>query len=368
MSNTTKVGLVGCGNISGIYFEAGKTFEILEIVACADLFRERAEEKAREHGIPKAYNVEELLADPEVEVVLNLTIPNAHGTVGLAALEAGKSVYNEKPLAISREEARRMLETADSKGLRVGCAPDTFMGGGLQTCRKLIDDGWIGRPVAATAFMMSHGPETWHPDPDFFFQPGAGPMFDMGPYYLTALATLLGPVRRVTGSAQSAFPERTILSQPKYGQTIKVNTPTHVAGVMDFESGVVGTLVTSFDVWSSELPRIEIYGTEGSMSLPDPNTFGGPVRVRRAGASEWSTVPLTHSYPNNSRGLGLADMAYGIRSGRPHRANGELAYHVLDLMHAFHDASREGRHVELASRCERPAALPLGLIEGKLDE
>ena len=182
MSNTTKVGLVGCGNISGIYFEAGKTFEILEIVACADLFRERAEEKAREHGIPKAYNVEELLADPEVEVVLNLTIPNAHGTVGLAALEAGKSVYNEKPLAISREEARRMLETADSKGLRVGCAPDTFMGGGLQTCRKLIDDGWIGRPVAATAFMMSHGPETWHPDPDFFFQPGAGPMFDMGPY------------------------------------------------------------------------------------------------------------------------------------------------------------------------------------------
>jgi predicted dehydrogenase len=343
------------------------SFEIIEIVACADLIRERAEAKAKENNIPKAYNVEELLADSEVEVVLNLTIPNAHGPVGLAALEAGKSVYNEKPLAITREDARRMLDTAQSKGLRVGCAPDTFMGGGLQTCRKLIDDGWIGRPVAATAFMMSHGPETWHPDPDFFYQPGAGPMFDMGPYYLTALATLLGPVRRVTGSAQSAFEERTIFSQPKYGQTIKVNTPTHVAGVLDFESGVVGTLVTSFDVWSSELPRIEIYGTEGSMSLPDPNTFGGPVRVRRAGASEWSTIPLTHGYSKNSRGLGLADMGYAIRSGREHRANGELAYHVLDIMHAFHDASREGRHVELSSRCERPAALPLGLVEGQLD-
>ena len=216
--------------------------------------------------------------------------------------------------------------------------------------------------------MSGHGPETWHPDPDFFYQPGAGPMFDMGPYYLTALATLLGPVRRVTGSARITFPERTIFSQPKYGEIIKVNTPTHVTGVIDFESGAVGTIVTSFDIWAANLPRIEIYGTTGSLSLPDPNTFGGPVSVRRAGATEWSAVPLTHGYSKNSRGLGLADMAYALHSGRPHRANGELAYHVLDIMHAFHDASREGRHVELASSCERPAPLPLGLIEGRLDE
>ena len=367
MTETTRVGLIGCGNISGIYFKAGKTFHILDIVACADLLVERAQAKAAEYNIPKAYSVEELLADPEVEVVLNLTIPAAHGSVGLAALEAGKSLYNEKPLAVTREDARQLLDTSRARGLLVGCAPDTFLGAGLQTCRKLIDDGWIGEPVAATAFMMGRGPERWHPDPDFFYQPGAGPMFDMGPYYLTALVTLLGPVRRVTGSAQISFPERTIYSQPKYGSIIKVNTPTHVAGVMDFASGAVGTLVTSFDVWAADLPRIEIYGSEGSLSLPDPNTFGGPVRVRRAGAREWSQIPLTHPYEENSRGLGLADMAYALRSGRPHRADGELAFHVLDLMHAFHDASREGRHVEVSSTCRRPAPLPLGLIEGSLD-
>jgi predicted dehydrogenase len=363
-----KVGLVGCGNISGIYFEANKLFEALDIVACADIVRERAEAKAQEHNIPRAYSVEELLADPDIEIVLNLTIPQAHGPVALAALEAGKSIYNEKPLAISRDDAQAMLKLADQKGLRVGGAPDTFMGAGLQTCRKLIDDGWIGQPVAASAFMLGHGPEGWHPDPDFFYQPGAGPMFDMGPYYLTALTALLGPVRRVTGSARITFPERMITSQPKFGQMIKVNTPTHVAGVLDFESGPVATLVTSFDVWAAEVPRIEIYGTQGTLSVPDPNTFGGPVRIRRAGASEWSTVPLSHAYSKNSRGLGLADMAYGIRSGRAHRASGELAYHVLDIMHAFHDASREGRHIDLASTCQQPAPLPLGLIEGRLDE
>jgi predicted dehydrogenase len=370
MKNTntpTRVGLIGCGVISGIYFEAGRTFETLDIVACADLFVARAEAKAAEYNIGKACSVDDLLGDPEVEVVLNLTVPKAHAEIALVALEQGKSVYNEKPLAIERADARRMLDLGRSKNLLVGCAPDTFLGAGLQTCRKLIDDGWIGRPVAATAFMMGRGPERWHPDPDFFYQPGAGPMFDMGPYYLTALTTLLGPVKRVTGSASISFPERTIFSEPKYGQTIKVNTPTHVAGVMDFESGVVGTLITSFDVWASALPRIEIYGSQGSLILPDPNTFGGPVRVRRAGASEWSDVPLTHGYAKNSRGLGLADLCYALRSGRPHRANGELAYHVLDLMHAFHDASRDGKHIKLESTMERPAPLPLGLIEGQLD-
>jgi predicted dehydrogenase len=312
--------------------------------------------------------VRELLEDPEIRIVVNLTIPKAHAEVGQAALEAGKSVYNEKPLAVTREDGRKMLDTAHSRGLRIGGAPDTFLGAGIQTCRKLIDDGWIGAPVAATAFMTCHGHEGWHPDPDFYYQPGGGPMFDMGPYYLTALVVLMGPVRRVTGSTRITFPERIITSQPKYGTRIRVNTPTHVAGVMDFAGGAVGTIVTSFDVWAAQLPRIEIYGSEGSLSVPDPNGFGGPVRIRRQGAADWTEVPLTHGYAKQNRGLGVADMACAMRSGRPHRANGDLAYHVLDVMHAFHDASTEGRHVELASTCERPAALPLGLIDYQLDE
>ena len=363
-----KVGVIGCGNISVVYLKAGKTFDILDIVACADLIHERAEAKAAEHGVPKACSVEELLADPEIAIVINLTVPRAHAAVALAALKAGKSVYNEKPLAIAREDGRRLLEIARDRGLLVGCAPDTFMGGGLQTCRKLVDDGEIGEPVAAVAFMMNHGHEGWHPDPEFFYKPGGGPMFDMGPYYLTALVNLIGPVHRVTGSARITFPERTITSQPKYGTRIKVEVPTHVAGIMDFANGAVGTIITTFDVWAARLPRIEVYGTEGSLAVPDPNGFGGPVLVRRAGEREWSEVPLTHGYTKQSRGLGVADMAYALRSGRPHRASGEMAYHVLDVMHAFHDASEEGRHIELSSTCSRPAPLPLGLTEGTLDK
>jgi len=363
-----KIGIVGCGNISGIYFKAGETFDVLEVVSCADLIHERARAKAAEHDIPKACNVDELLADPEVEIVVNLTIPKAHAEVALAALEAGKCVYNEKPLSITREDGQQLLEAAREGGLLIGCAPDTFLGGGLQTCRKLIDDGWIGEPVATTAFMMCHGHESWHPHPEFYYQRGGGPMFDMGPYYLTALIHLMGPVRRVTGATQITFAERVITSQPKYGAKIEVDTPTHVAGVMDFANGAVGTIVTSFDVWASRLPRIEVYGAEGTLSVPDPNGFGGPVLVRRAGASEWSQVPLTHGYVQNSRGVGVADMAYALRSGRSHRASGDMAYHVLDIMHAFHDASRDGRHVELTSTCSCPAPLPLGLPEGELDE
>ena len=362
-----KVGVVGCGNISGIYFKNGKWLESIEIVACADLVPERARAKAAEFGIPRACTVEELLADPEIEIVLNLTIPIAHAEVALAALEAGKCVYNEKPLAITRADGRKMLDLAKSKGLLVGGAPDTFMGGGLQTCRKLIADGAIGEPVAVSAFMLCHGHESWHPDPEFYYKVGGGPMFDMGPYYVTALVSLIGPIRRVTGSARITFPERTITSQPKNGTKINVDVPTHVAGVMDFANGAVGTLVTSFDVWSHRMPNIEIYGTEGSLGVPDPNSFGGPVLLRKPGDKDWNDIPLTHIYAENSRGLGVADMAYALRSGRPARASGELAYHVLDVMHAFHDASRDGRHVELTSGY-RPAPLPVGLEHGKLDE
>jgi predicted dehydrogenase len=361
------VGVIGCGVISGMYLENCQRFAHLNLVSCADLEMERARARAAQYGVPKACTVEELLGDPDVSIVLNLTIPKAHAEIALAAVRAGKSVYNEKPLTISREEGRQLLAEACDRNVLVGSAPDTFLGAGLQTCRKLIDDGAIGVPVAATAFMLCHGHESWHPDPDFYYQPGAGPMFDMGPYYLTALVSLMGPVRRVTGSARTTFPERTITSKPKYGNTIRVNTPTHVAGVLDFASGAIGTLVTSFDVWAAEVPPIEVYGTEGTLSVPDPNSFGGPVRLRSAGVSEWSEVPFTHGNSQNSRGIGVADMAQALCSGRPHRASGELAYHVLDIMHAIHEASSEGRHVELTTRCDRPAPLPLGLTEWTLD-
>lgn len=361
------VGVIGCGVISGTYLETSKLFDILDVVACADLDPERARAKAEQYGVPRACSVAELLADPQIAIVLNLTVPKAHAEVAMAAIAAGKSVYNEKPLAISREDGRRMLDAARAKGVRIGCAPDTFLGGGLQTCRKLIDDGWIGVPIAATSFMLNHGHESWHPDPDFYYQPGGGPMLDMGPYYLTALTSLLGPVRRVTGSARITFPQRTITSRRRYGARIDVTTPTHVAGVLDFASGAIATIVTSFDVWDAEVPRLEIYGTEGTLSLPDPNTFSGPVRVRRAGASAWSEIPLTHGYTGNHRGVGVADLAYALRSGRPHRASGELAYHVLDIMSACFDSSDTGRHVELTSTCARPAPLPLGLRDGALD-
>jgi predicted dehydrogenase len=364
-ASRTKIGIIGCGNISAIYLKSDKTFHNLQVVACADLDAARAQAKAAEYGI-RADTVEQLLADPEIEIVVNLTIPAAHAQVATAALQAGKATYSEKPFALNRADGRQLLELAQRQGLRIGCAPDTFLGGGLQTCRKLVDDGVIGEPVAATAFMMSHGHEHWHPSPEFYYQQGGGPMFDMGPYYLTALVSIIGPVRRVTGATRITFPERTITSQPKYGQTVSVEVPTHVTGLLDFANGAIGTIIQTFDVWSANLPRLEIYGTEGSLSLPDPNTFGGPVRVRLKGKTEWEEVPLTHIYTENSRGLGVADMADAMRTGRPHRASGELAFHVLDIMQAIHEASDQGRHIDLTSTCQRPAMLPVGLQPGEV--
>lgn len=358
-----KVGIIGCGNISGIYFKnLSQTFQITEVVACADLIPERAAEKAKEFNIPRACSVEELLADPDIKIVVNLTIPAAHTQINLAALEAGKNVHCEKPLAITREDGKKVMDLARQKGLLVGCAPDTFLGGGLQTCKKLMNDGWIGTPVAATAFMTCHGHESWHPSPEFYYQTGGGPMFDMGPYYLTALISLLGPVKRVTGSARISFPQRTITSEPKFGNIIDVEVPTHVAGIMDFENGAVATIITSFDIWSANLPRIEIYGSEGSLMVPDPNCFGGPVYFRMRDWNEWKEIPLLYGYSENSRGIGVADMAHTLISGGKHRANGDLAYHVLDAMHGFHDASKDSRHYEMKSTCESPAAFAVGTV------
>lgn len=363
-----KIGVIGCGNISGIYLKNARMFLAIEVAACADLMPDRAITKAVEFGVGEARTVDEVLADPEIEIVLNLTTPRSHAGIGMAALHAGKSVYNEKPLAVDREGGRKLLDRAQEKDLRVGGAPDTFLGAGYQTARKLVDEGAIGQPVAATAFMVCHGHESWHPDPAFYYQPGGGPLFDMGPYYLTALVHLLGPVKRLCGAARISIPQRTITSQPKRGQVIDVTTPTHVTGVLEFAGGAVATLITSFDVWHANLPLVELHGTEGSLSLPDPNGFDGPVRLRRAADEAWEDVPLAFEYTENARGLGVADMAHALRSGRPHRANGRLAYHVLDIMHALHESSDTGRHIELQSTCERPAPMKAGLPPGLLDD
>jgi predicted dehydrogenase len=373
-----KTAVIGCGNISSIYLENAAKWDILDLVACADLDIARDESQAAKFNVPRALPVADVLADPDIELIINLTIPAAHAKVGLAALRAGKSVFNEKPLAISRAEGQLLLQEAQARGLRVGNAPDTFLGGGLQTCRQLLDAGEIGTPVAATGFMFIRGPEAWHPDPGFLYQVGAGPLFDIGPYYLTTLVSMLGPIHRVTGSARITYPERTIGSGPKQGQKIPVETPTHIASILDFASGPVATLVTSFDVSVSAGAALNLYdvggalleiqGTAGTLCMPDPNTFGGPVRVRRLGEAGWREIPLTHAHTSNSRCLGVADLAYALRTGRPHRANGELGYHILDTMYAVLEASSTGQHIELTSTCERPAPLPAGLPEHQLEK
>lgn len=362
-----KVAVVGCGNISDIYFQNLRALPGLELVACADLDVARARAKAAKHGVPVAGTADDLAARADIDLVVNLTRPQQHAEVALQFLRAGKHVYNEKPLAAHRADGRALLDEARRRKLQLGCAPDTFLGAGLQTCRKAIDEGLIGQPVAATAFMLNHGPESWHPEPDFYFKEGGGPLLDMGPYYLTALVSLMGPVRRVSASAQAFFPHRIIGRGPRAGERVAVETPTHVAGSLEFAGGAIATLVFSFDVWASQLPFIEIYGTEGSLGVPDPNFFGGVVRATRVEDRGWRDVPLTHANEKNSRGLGVADLALAVRTGRAPRASGELAYHVLDIMESLLDAARLARHVDVASTCERPAPLPPGLPDGRLE-
>ncbi len=366
-SGRMRVGIVGCGTIAAAYLRGCRTFEILDVVAVADLDRARAEARAAEFGVERVLEVEELLRDPTIELALNLTIPAAHGAVSLAAIEAGKHVYVEKPLALDRDEGRRVVQAADRAGVQVGCAPDTFLGGGLQTARAAIDAGAIGRPLSATGFMLSPGPESWHPDPGFLYQPGAGPLFDMGPYYLTALVSLLGPVEKVAGSATIGIEERTIGSGPRAGTTFRPSTATHVTGLLSFASGVAATLTTSFEVGASEHPRLEIHGSEGTLSLPDPNRFGGPVRLRRTGDDAWRDLPLSHGRTENRRGLGAADLAHAVRAGRRPRAGAELALHVLDVMQTILEAAAAERTLRVESRVARPAPLDPGLPDGVLE-
>ena len=359
------IGIIGCGNISGAYLSAARAFPILDIRALADLDADAARARSREFGHP-AVDVAALLADPAIEIVVNLTLPRSHVEVGLQALAAGKHVHSEKPLGTTLADGQRLVQRAQQLRLRVGSAPDTFLSGAQQTCRKLVDEGAIGRVVAGSAFFMCPGHERWHPNPAFYYDLGGGPMLDMGPYYITTLVNLLGPVAEVAGALATPRAQRSILSDPRKGEVIDVQVPTHVAGLLTFTSGAVVSIVMSFDVARHRHLPIELYGTEGALIVPDPNRFGGQIEVAR-GAGEFKPEETLHAYANgNFRIIGVADMAQAIVEARPHRASGELALHVLEVMLAVQQAGEEGQRVIIRSRPERPASLAVEQSNGSL--
>ena len=365
------VGVVGCGNISPVYLEniCRNFSDVINLVACSDLSNERAVATSKKFDIPKVLDFPQLLQDPEVELVLNLTNPLAHASVNLKALEAGKHVYSEKPLAIEPEDGQRIINRSIASNLMVGCAPDTVLSPGLQTCRKIIDEGMIGEPVSAIACFGSHGVERWHPNPEFYYEEGGGPMFDIGPYYLSALVNLIGPVKRVTGSHARMFPKR-IAGDKK----IDVEVSTHVVGLLDFESGAIGNITTSFDMWgptrdvrAHTKKTIEIYGTEGTLTVPDPVHLGGRIRLLKMDDDkemEWIEMPLAYEEIGEIRGMGLVEMAWAIKQQRNCRVNGNVANHVLEIMYAIHKSSDIGRHIELNTTCEKPNGVPTGLPKG----
>jgi predicted dehydrogenase len=354
-----KIGIIGVGKISEQYFAELPKLPGLELVAVSDLDEARAAEVAAEQGV-ESLSVDAMLADPRIDAVLNLTIPAAHVEIGTRALAAGKHVYSEKPLALAPSEAVEMLELARRSGLRVGSAPDTVLGTGVQTARDALDAGVIGTPVGATAFWVSPGHELWHPAPQFYYQPGGGPLFDMGPYYVTALVTLLGPVVRVSGAVGRSHRERVVATGPRIGESLSVAVDTHVTAILEHESGVSSTLTVSFDVWASRIPNIEVYGTSGTISVPDPNRFSDAVQVWTATEPEWREIPPSAGYADAGRGYGLADMARAIQTGRAHRASGELAFHVLEIMDAAIRSGHEHRMIELESTVSRPEPVPAG--------
>jgi predicted dehydrogenase len=367
----TIIGIIGCGTISDAYLKGAARSQLIRVKSCADLNAEAAQAKATEYGI-SAVPADALLADPDIEIVINLTVPLAHGPVSRQIITAGKHVYSEKPLAARFTEGQALMLAAAGRGVRVGCAPDTFLGASHQACRRAIDGGRIGRPIAGAAAVLSHGMEDWHPNPEFFFKRGGGPIHDIGPYYVTQLVNLLGPVVRVTAQASTASPTRTVTSEPRRGQVIEVEVPTTVNGVMSFASGANVSLTTSWDIWKHMRLPFEIYGSEGSMLVPDPNFFGDTPQITERD-SDWQELDISaHPFgtPNRTlrsgmqvadyRIVGLLDMAAALRQGRAHRANGDLALHVLEVLDAFERSSVEGRHVMIETPCERPEPLPLG--------
>ncbi|MFC8796639.1 Gfo/Idh/MocA family protein [Promicromonospora sp. NPDC057138] len=371
MGQPLRVGIVGVGAISGQYLSTFAHLDAarsdtarsdtarpgtVQLVAVADVDAARAASVAAEQGV-RALTVDELTTDPDVDLVLNLTIPAAHAEIALKAIAAGKAVYGEKPLAATLEEARVVVDAARAAGVALGCAPDTVLGTGVQTARKAIDDGAIGEPIAATATMMTPGHERWHPNPDFYYQPGGGPLLDMGPYYVTTLVTLLGPVVSVVGAASHTRATREIGSGPRAGTVIPVDVDTHVTGVLRHASGALSTLVMSFDSVATRASQIEVHGQTGSLIVPDPNGFDGDVRLHELGGG-WRTLPPSAGYRDAGRGFGVADLA-AAPPGVPARANGDVAYHVLDIMTSLLAAADTGTTVAVESTCERPAAVPL---------
>lgn len=367
--NPVKIGFVGVGDISGIYLEnITKRFQNLEVIGVCDLVREKAERAQKKYGIPKLYDtMHDLFADKEVDIVLNLTRPYEHYDVSLAALQAGKPVYSEKPLAATLEQGQALVALAKQKNLLLGGAPDTFLGAGIQTCRQVIDEGKIGRPIGAAAFMICRGHETWHPDPAFYYQFGGGPMLDMGPYYLTALVNLLGPVASVSGIHSISFPQRTITSEPLNGTVVDVQVPTNIHGLLEFACGAVGSIYTTFDVHYTEGARLEIYGEEGTLCVPDPNNFDGEVLLLQDKAKGYQSLPRPFAYKQNSRALGLADMASALQTGRTPRAGYQQTLHVLEIMSAVATSAQTRRQVDIHSGFERLPPMAAGLADGEID-
>ena len=356
-----RVGIIGVGNISTQYLAHIPTLPTLKLIALADLDMARAAEVAAKAGV-ESRSVDELLASKDIDVILNLTTPGAHAVIAMKALTAGKHVFGEKPLALTVEEAKPMMELAKSSGLRIGSAPDTVLGTGIQTSRDLLDSGKIGKPLAASAFWSAPGHELWHPAPQFYYLPGAGPLFDMGPYYLTALVTLLGPVVSVIGSSTRSDRKRTVETGELAGTELRVEVETHISALLEHASGVTSTIIMSFEVWAARLPRIEVYGTEGTISVPDPNMFSDEVQIYTSENREWKVAPASAGYMDAGRGFGLADMAIAIDKNQPHRASGDLAFHVLEIMESILKSAKGDQRITMKSTVAQPEKVPFSSL------
>lgn len=367
MAKKLGIGVIGAGNISAAYFRLAPLFRGIEMRACADINMDAARARAKEFKL-RAETVDELLKADDIDIVVNLTIPAVHYDVSKRVLDAGKHVYSEKPFVLSLQEGLDLRKRAEKKGLRIGSAPDTFLGGAHQLARSLVDEGKLGAITGGTCTVMSHGMEHWHPNPDFFFQPGAGPVLDIGPYYVTNLIQLVGPVRRVAALASIPAKERIISSKPRAGERIPVNTPTTIHGLLEFANGAVVTLNTSWDVWAHGHAPMELYGEKGTLYVPDPNFFGGDVAYTKESKPVKTLPKWQHPFgvPNekhsqgmmaNYRTAGLADMALAIMEGRPHRCSMELALHAVEVMTSLLKSAETGKFVSMQTSCERPAAL-----------
>ncbi|MGO4589606.1 Gfo/Idh/MocA family protein [Paenarthrobacter sp. 2TAF44] len=355
-SGPVGVGIIGAGVISKQYLDNLTSFPDVRVVAIGDLFEEAAATRASEYGIPVHGGIDAVLGHPEVEIVINLTIPAAHVEVATQAVNAGKHVWSEKPFSLDRESGLGLLKAADAAGVRLGCAPDTFLGAGLQTARRMIERGDIGTPLTALTLMQSPGPESWHPNPAFLFQDGAGPLFDIGPYYLTTLVQTFGSIRKVGAFGSKSRETRVIGSGPKAGETFDVTVPTHVSSILEFENGESAQSIFSFDSPLKRAGFVEITGSEATIALPDPNNFDGDIRICALGSDDWTTVPSIGS--TASRGAGVLEMARAIREGRPHRAQGELAFHILDTMASIAESIDNRAFVDVESSAAQVPALP----------